>query len=52
MIRPYPVTLLPIGSGYFRSQTFSRTPTFSNLDILHTYPTMKMEEIVFRNVGI
>jgi hypothetical protein len=38
----------------FSSQTFSRTntPTFSNLVILHTYPPMKMEQTVFRNVGI
>ena len=43
--RPYPVTLLPIGSGYFTAKPFPRinTPTFSNLVILHTYPPMKME---------
>jgi len=34
---PYPVTLLPIGSGYFRTKVFpSRIPQhFSNLVILH-----------------
>ena len=38
----------------FLSQTFSHihTPTFSNLVILHTYLSMKMEQAVFRNVGI
>jgi len=28
------------------------TPTLSNLLILHTYPPMKMEQTMFRNVGI
>jgi hypothetical protein len=55
------VTLLPIGSRLFSSQTFPRinTPTFSNLVILHTYPPMKMEQSVpkrrhikFRRRGI
>jgi len=34
---PYPVTLLPIGSGYFRATPFpiSVPPYFSNLVILH-----------------
>ena len=47
-----------VGIGHwlrlFLSQTFSRinTPTFSNPVILHTYPPMKMEQTVFRNVGI
>jgi hypothetical protein len=33
----------------FSSQNFSRinTPSFSNLVILHTYPSMKMEQIEF-----
>jgi len=36
------------------SQSFSRinTQTFSNLVILHIYMPMKMEQTVFRNVGI
>jgi hypothetical protein len=43
---PYPVTLLPIGSGYFRAKPFpieipqhSQTPV-----ILHMYLLMKMEQ--------
>ena len=50
----YPVTLLPVGSGYFRAKPFPRinTPTFSNLVILDTYLPMKMEQTVFRNVEI
>ena len=36
------------GKRFGSSQTFSRisTPTFSNLVILHTYPSMKMEQSV------
>jgi hypothetical protein len=43
---PHPITLLPIGSGYFSSQTFSRinTPTFSIPVLLHTYSPVKMEQ--------
>ena len=38
----------------FSSQTFSHknTPTFSTPVILHTYLSTKMEQTVFRNVGI
>ena len=59
--RPYPITLLPIDSGYFRTKPlfFLNTPTFSNLVILHTYPPIKMEQsapkrrhIKFRRRGI
>ena len=41
----YPVTLLLIGSGYFRAKPFpvQILPTSSNLVILHTYLAMKME---------
>jgi len=43
---PSPVTLLPIGSGYFRAKPFSRinTPTFSTPVILHTYLPMTVEQ--------
>jgi len=36
-----------------RSQTFSHknTPTLSTPVILHTYPPMKMEQTVYRNVA-
>ena len=42
----YTVTLLPIGSELFSSQTFSlvNTPTFSTPVILHTYWPMKKEQ--------
>jgi hypothetical protein len=51
---PYPVTLPSYCLRLFSSQTFSRinTPTFSNLVILHTYQPTKMEQTMFRNVGI
>jgi hypothetical protein len=51
--RPYPVTLLLIGSGYFRAKPFPVyiTQHFSNLVIPHTYLPMKMGH-VFWNVGI
>jgi len=41
----YTVTLLPIGSGYFRAKPFPvRILIFSRLVTLHTYPPMKMEQ--------
>jgi hypothetical protein len=48
--RPYPVTLLPNGSGYFRANPFPciNTPTCPNLDILHSYPPMKKEQNVLK----
>ena len=47
LTHPYPVTLLPIGSGYFRAEPFPVyiPQHFSNLVILHTYPPMIMEQI-------
>jgi len=47
---PYPVTLLPIGSGYFEAKPFPvQIPqNFSNLFILHTYLPMKMEQSVLK----
>ena len=39
--RHYPVTLLPIGSGYFRAKPLH---VFSNLVILLTYTPMKVEQ--------
>ena len=47
---PYPVTHLPFGS-LFLNQNFSHINTPTPL-ILHTYLPMKMEQTVFRNVGI
>ena len=44
-IRPYTVTRLLIGSGYFIAKPFPiYTPTFSYLVILHNYPPTKMEQ--------
>ena len=38
---------------WLENTTINRnTSTFSNPDILHTYLPMKMEQTVFRNVGI
>jgi hypothetical protein len=44
---------LIIGSGYFRAKiSCINAPKFSTPVILHTYPPMKMEQTVFRNVGV
>jgi len=53
-IHPYPVTHLPIGSGYFRAKP---SPVwipqqFSNLVILYLLAYEDGTERVFRNVGI
>jgi hypothetical protein len=42
----HPVTLLPIGSGYFSSKNLFpyKYPTFSTPVTLHTYLPMKMEQ--------
>jgi hypothetical protein len=42
----HPVTILPSGSGYFSSQTFSRinTPTSCTPVTLHTYSPTKMKQ--------
>jgi hypothetical protein len=41
----YPDYIIPMGSGYFLSQTFSSTvPHILNLVTLHTYPPVKMEK--------
>jgi hypothetical protein len=59
--RPYPVTLLPIGSGYSRAKPFPiQIPQhLSNLVILHIYLPRKVEQTVpkcrhikFRRWGI
>jgi hypothetical protein len=51
---PYPVTLLPIGSGYFRAKPFpvSIPRHFSNLVILHLPANEDGTNKGFRNVGI
>ena len=53
LTRPYPITLIPIGSGYFRGKHFpvQITPTLlktSQSSYLHTYE----DGTVLRNVGI
>ena len=42
----HPVTLLPVGSSYFRAKPFPLQilQLFSNLVIFHTYRPMKMEQ--------
>ena len=54
LTHPYPVTLLPIGSGYFRART---SPLWiyqlvSNLVIIHLLAYEDGTDSVFRNVGI
>jgi len=46
LTHPYPVTLLPVGSGYFRARPFpvQILQLLSNLVILHTYLLTKMEQ--------
>ena len=50
----YPVTLLPIGSGYFRANPFPVwiPQHFPNLVILHLPAYEDGTDRVFRNVGI
>ena len=51
---PYPVTLLPIGSGYFRAKPSPiRIPQqFSNLVILQLPAYEDGTDSVFQNIGI
>jgi hypothetical protein len=51
---PYPVTLLPVGSGYFQAKPFPLLipQHFSNLVILHLSAYEDGTDRVFRNISI
>ena len=49
---PYPITLLPIGSGNFRTKPFPlHIPQLFSNQSFYTYPPMKLEHKLFRNVA-
>jgi hypothetical protein len=53
VVHPYPVTLLPIGPGYFRAKPPVCIPQlFSHLVIIHRLVYEDGTGRVFRNVGI